>query len=83
MIKNGGFPFTVYSILYDSCLTSITDYLGEVIGYDQHPPTIKIHSKAIRAFIGLPKNSSSYHKYIFGFKCHQTVNFFGQLNYYI
>ena len=51
MIKNGGFPFKVYSILYDSCVTSITDYSGEVIGYDQHPPTLKIHSRAIRAFI--------------------------------
>ena len=59
MIKNGGFPFKVYSILYDSCVTSITDYSGEVIGYDQHPPTLKIHSRAIRAFIGLPKNSCS------------------------
>ena len=59
MIKNGGFPFKVYSILYDSCVTSITDYSSEVIGYDQHPSTLAVHSRAIRAFIGLPKNSCS------------------------
>ena len=58
-IKNCGFPFNVYSILYDSCVTSITDYSSEVIGYDQHPLTLAIHSRAIRAFIGLPKNSCS------------------------
>ena len=59
MIKNGGFPYKVYSILYDSCVTSITDYCSEVIGYDQHQPTLAIHSRAIRVFIGLPKNSCS------------------------
>ena len=59
MIKNGGFPYKVYSILYDSCVTSISDYCGEVIGYDQHPATLAVHTRAIRAFIGLPKNTCS------------------------
>ena len=57
MIKNGGFPFNVYSILYDACVTSIADYSGEVFGYNQHQPTLNLHLRAIRAFLGLPKNS--------------------------
>ena len=54
MIKNGGFPFKVYTILYDACVTSITDYCGEVTGYQQHSSSLKIHLRAIRAFLGLP-----------------------------
>ena len=50
MIKNGGFPYKVYSILYDSCVTSITDYSSEVIGYDQHPSTLAVQSRAILSF---------------------------------
>jgi hypothetical protein len=57
MIKNGGFPFNVYSILYEACVTSIADYSGEVFGYNQHQPTLKLHLRAIRAFLGLPKTS--------------------------
>ena len=29
MIKNGGFPFRVNSILHDACIISISDYGGE------------------------------------------------------
>ena len=36
MIKNGGFPYSVYSMLYDVCVTSIADYGGEVVGYNQY-----------------------------------------------
>ena len=57
MIKHGGFPFNVYSILYDACVTSIADYSGEIFGYNQHQPTLNLHLRAIRAFLGLPKNS--------------------------
>ena len=32
MIKNQGLPFNVYSILYSSCVTSISDYASEVRG---------------------------------------------------
>ena len=56
MIKNGGFPLNVYSILYEACVTSIAEYSGEVFGYNQHQPTFKLHLRAIRAFLGLPKN---------------------------
>ena len=57
MIKNGGFPFRVYTILYDACVTSISDYASEITGYTQYQSTLKLYLRAIRAFLGLPKNS--------------------------
>ena len=36
MIKNQGLPFNVYSILYSSCVTSISDYASEVTGFTQY-----------------------------------------------
>ena len=59
MIKNGGFPYNVYSVLYETCVTSISDYAAEVTGYSQYQPTLDLHTRAIRAFLGLPKNSCS------------------------
>ena len=57
MIKRGGFPFNVYTILYEACVTSISDYCSEITGYTQYEPTVQLHTRAIRAFLGLPKNS--------------------------
>ena len=57
MIKNGGFPYNVYSLLYNSCVTSVSDYSGPVTGYLQYDSTLKIHLRAIRAFLGVPKNA--------------------------
>ena len=57
MIKNGGFPYNVYTILYDACVTSIADYAGEITGFTQYQSSLKVHLRAIRAFLGLPKNS--------------------------
>ena len=34
MIKNGGFPYKVYAMLYNACVTSIADYSGAVTGFD-------------------------------------------------
>ena len=59
IIKNGGFPFNMYSMLYDACITSVSDYGGEVTGYNQYDSTLKIHLRAIRAFIGVPRNACS------------------------
>ena len=59
MIKNGGFPYKVYTILYNACVTSIVDYGGEVTGFTQYDPSLQVHLKAVRAFLGLPRNSSS------------------------
>ena len=36
MIKNSGFPYNVYTNLIDSCVNSITDYGGSVIGFNQN-----------------------------------------------
>ena len=60
MIKNGGFPFSVYTILYNACVTSIADYASEVTGFSEHESTLNVHLRAIRAFLGLPKNSCNF-----------------------
>ena len=57
MIKNGGFPYNVYSLLYNSCVTSVADYSGPITGYLQYDSTLQIHLRAIRAFLGVPKNA--------------------------
>ena len=59
MIKNQGFPFNVYSILYQACVISISGYGSEVFGFEEHPSTLKIHLRAARAFLGLLKNVAS------------------------
>ena len=58
MIKNGGFPYKVYSILYQSCVASISDYGSEVFGYEYYQSKQNLHLRAIRAYLGVPKNSS-------------------------
>ena len=58
MIKNGGFPYKVYTILYNACVTSIVDYGGEVTGFTQYDPSLQVHLKAVRAFLGLPKTAA-------------------------
>jgi hypothetical protein len=63
MIKNGGFPFSVYTILYDACITSISDYGGEIIGYKQYDPSLNLHMRAIRAYIGVPKKCNKVWSY--------------------
>ena len=56
MIKNSGFPYNVYTNLIDSCVNSITDYGGSVIGFNQNEGPLRIHMRAARAFLGVPKN---------------------------
>ena len=57
MIKNGGFPLKVYKILYESCVCSISDYGSEIFGFHQYDSIEKLHSRAIRAFLGVPKTA--------------------------
>ena len=59
LIKNGGFLYNVYSLLYNSCVTSVADYSGPITGYLQYNSTLRIHLRAIRAFLGVPKNASN------------------------
>ena len=53
MIKNKGFPFSIFEMLYNSCVTTICDYSHEVIGFHQYSGSNKIHTKAIRSYIGV------------------------------
>jgi hypothetical protein len=55
MIKNNGFPLTIYELLNNSCVTSNSDYGHEVIGFHQNPAADKLHSKPIRFFLELVK----------------------------
>ena len=57
MIKNGGFSYNVYSLLYNSCVTSIADYSGAITGFRKYDSSTKLHLRAIRAFLGVPKNA--------------------------
>ena len=57
MIKNGGFPLNVFKLLYESCVCSITDYGSEIFGFHQFDPVEKVHSRAIRAFLGVSKSA--------------------------
>ena len=56
MIKNSGFPFNVFSLLYSACVTSISDYSGAITGYQSYQSSFRLHLRALRAFLGLPKN---------------------------
>ena len=60
MIKNQGFPYNVYSILYKACVCSISEYGSEIFGYGEFDCSFKLHLRAGRAFLGLPKNVTSY-----------------------
>ena len=60
MIKNQGFPFNVYSILYNACVCSISGYGSEVFGFEEFDSSNKIHFRAARAYLGMPKNVASF-----------------------
>ena len=60
MIKNRGFPFSIYSILYRACVCSISQYGSEIFGYEKYESAFKLHLRAARAFLGLPKNVASF-----------------------
>ena len=57
MIKNGGFPLSIYTMLYDSCVTSVADYSAAVSGFSESTALTKIQLRAVRAFLGVPKNA--------------------------
>ena len=57
MIKNNGFPYNLYSMLYRTCVTSIADYSAAVTGFSDYDSSMKVHLRAIRAFLGVPKNA--------------------------
>ena len=51
-IKNGVFPFKIYEC---SC-TSVSNYDSENWGYLPREAITKIHLRAARSYLGLPKN---------------------------
>ena len=57
MIKNNGFPFNVFSMLYNACVNSIADYSGPFTGFQNVQSSLKVHLRAIRSFLGVPKNA--------------------------
>ena len=60
MIKNGGLPFNVYSLLYNSCVVSIADYSAALTGFEENEALLQLHMRALRAFLGVPKNACNY-----------------------
>ena len=60
MIKNRGFPYNVYSLLYKTCVCSVSQYGSEVFGFEQYDSLFRLHLRAARAFLGVSKNATSY-----------------------
>ena len=58
-IKNGGLPFTIYTMLFESAVCSVSDYGAEVWGFSPKDTVTKIQLRAARAFLGLPKHATS------------------------
>ena len=58
MIKNKGFPFNVFEMLYNCCVTTITDYAHEVIGFHQYSGSDSIQTKAIRSYLGVGRSAN-------------------------
>ena len=56
-IKHGGLPYVTYTTLIECCVNSIAHYSSEVWGFQQYDSTMKIHLRAARFFLGLPKNA--------------------------
>ena len=46
--KNNCFPLKIYEVLYNLCVTSISDYGHEVIGFHQYPATEKLYSILVK-----------------------------------
>ena len=57
MIKNNGFPLKIFALLYNACVVSIMDYSSGVTGFQKYQSALNIHLRAIRSFLGAPKNA--------------------------
>ena len=56
MIKNGGFPYNVYTAVVESCVDSVAHYGSAVFGFAENAFLVKLHLRSARAFLGLPQN---------------------------
>ena len=59
MIINNGFPFNVFTLLYEACVISVLDYSAAIYGFKEYQSAMNIHLRAIRSFLGTPKNVCS------------------------
>ena len=46
-------------MLYEACCTSVSDYGSEIWGFEPKDSTLKIHLRAARTYLGLPRNTTS------------------------
>ena len=58
-ITNGGLPFKIYTLLFECSVNSVSDYGSEVWGFASKESIKKIHLRAARSFLGLPKHATS------------------------
>ena len=58
-IKNGGFPYSIYTMLYECLVCSVSDYGSEIWGFECRDAATKIQLRATRVFLGLPKTATS------------------------
>ena len=58
-IKNGGLPYKIYSMLFECTVNSVSDYGSEAWGFVSRDAVDKIHLRAARSFLGLPKHATS------------------------
>ena len=60
--RSGIRPGNQYSVqMYDSCVTSISDYASEVTGYIQYQNLLDLHTRAIMAYLGLTSCNVGMH----------------------
>ena len=57
-IKAGGLPFKVFTMLYDSCCATVAEYGSEIWGYKDREDLLKVHMRAARVFLGVPKHTA-------------------------
>ena len=51
--------FVIYSILFECCCASVSDYGSEIWGFEPKQGVSKIHLRAARSYLGVPKNTTS------------------------
>ena len=50
----------MFSILYQSCVSSISQYGSEVYGFGRYDALFKLYLRAARSYLGLPKTVTSF-----------------------
>ena len=58
-IKNVGLPFSIYSMLFDCTVCSVSDYGAEIWEFESRDAILKVHLRAARCFQGLPRHATS------------------------